>query len=72
MYTDIKIIKGVNFMIKNLFFGISLLIVNITYWVTTEPSHWSWYIVGIGLILLTAVFVINADLKEEKIHWEKF
>ena len=54
-------------MIKSLFWGINSLIVTILYWTTTEPSHWSWYIVGIGLILLTDVFVINADLKEEKI-----
>lgn len=54
-------------MIKSLFLGICLLIVTIVYWITTEPSHWSWYVAGFGLVLLTAVFVINAEWQEEKI-----
>ena len=54
-------------MIKSFCVGIILLMLTITYWITTEPSHWNWYIVGIGLMLLTAVFVINAEWKEEEI-----
>ena len=54
-------------MIKSFFYGISLLIITITYWVTTEPSHWSSYIAGIGLTLLTTVFLIKAEFHEEKI-----
>lgn len=54
-------------MIISFSYGISLLIISIMYWVATEPSHWSWYVVGIGLILLTVVFLLKADFHEEKI-----